>query len=400
MDFHTVLTQGWHGALAEMNLYFAEFFFGTFFPAFIFAAAIKCFVRERALTRWLGPRVRPLVSYSVALGSGLLFSVCACGVLPLFASVYRHGAGIGPATAFLVAGPAINITAIVLTWPFFGWKMTLARTVGTLALALAIGLLFGRLYRREEAGGEKRAPEPPPAHPPAPAPAEAAAPASDDLLDPAYNYLEDEELDEAHIPKPAWLVSLIFAVTFAYMTVGPVDFSHWMERQAANLLKVQLLLWYTAFLILFTLLALTREERRDWLSVVGHFVWKISWPLVVGLSLLGFVKGNITASLMHRVMTDWMGAGAHPVPAVLLASALAVPSYFGTCVSVVYVKLFVDFGMAPWAALAMFLGGPTISVASFLPIGRVFGWRKAFLLTGMILAGTVILSLLFIPLFR
>lgn len=385
MNLPPVLAAGLSGALAEMNLYFAEFFFGTFFPAFIFAAAIKCFVRERALTRWLGPRVKPLLSYSVALGAGLLFSVCACGVLPLFASVYRHGAGIGPATTFLVAGPAINLTAIVLTWPFFGWKMTFARTIGTLAMALAIGLLFARLYRGEE-GPEPAAPPP-------------ASPDADDLLDPAYNYLADEELDEAHIRKPAWVVFLIFAVTFAYMTVGPVDFSVWLERSLALQLKAQLLFGYSGFLILFTLLALDRGERRDWLQVVGHFIWKISWPLLVGLFALGFVKGNLTATFLHRVMTGWMGSGSNPLVAVLLSSLIAVPSYFGTCVSVVYVKLFVDFGMAPWAALAMFLGGPTISLASFLPIGRVIGWRKAFLLTGCILAGTILLSLLSIPFF-
>lgn len=412
MDIATILAHGRDGALAEMNLYFAEFFFGTFFPAFIFAAAIKCFVRERALTRWLGPRVSPLVSYPVALVSGLLFSVCACGVLPLFASVHRHGAGIGPATAFLVAGPAINLTAIVLTWPFFGFTMTALRTLGTLAMAIVIGLLFGRLFGEERRGegidafGAPSATGCPACQttgsvPPAAAAPPAEAPAEgDDLLDPAYNYLEDRELDEANIPKPWWQVALIFGVTFAYMTVGPIDFSTWFaERRTGVLLKVFLLYGYSAFLILFTLLALDRGERRDWLEVVGHFIWKISWPLVVGLAMLGFVKGNMTASLMHRVMTDWMGPTANPLGAVFLSSLIAVPSYFGTCVSVVYVKLFVDFGMAPWAALAMFLGGPTFSVASFLPLGRILGWRRATLLAGLIFAGTVLLSLASIPIF-
>lgn len=385
-DLSLILSQGLTGVLAELRLYFAEFFFGTFFPAFIFAAAIKCFIRERALTRWLGGEVHKALSYTVALVSGLLFSVCACGVLPLFASVYRHGAGIGPAVTFLVAGPAINVTAIILTWPFFGWSMTACRTVTTLAMALAIGLVFDRLYGHEDAHRTA-------------APATPAAD-GDDLLDPAYNYLADEELDDSFIPKPAWQVALLMGVTFLYMTVGPVDFGNYMERSAGNLLKAGLLFGYLAFLIVYTLTALDRTERRDWLAVVGHFIWKISWPLVLGLAMLGFAKGNLSNGFATHVVTTWMGSGSNPLVAVILSALIAVPSYFGTCVSVVYVKLFVDFGMSQPAALAMFLGGPTISVASYLPLVRVMGFRRATLLAGLIFLLTVLLALACIPFLR
>lgn len=394
MDIGTIIASGLAGSGHEVKQYFIEFFFGTFFPAFILAAGIKSFIRERSITRWLGPKVKPLISYSFAMGAGMLFSVCACGVLPLFASIYRHGAGVGPAVTFLVAGPAINITAVILTTLFFGWGMTIARTIGALGMAVIIGLAFAAIFKQPDDEEESI---PVPACDCREEPAPDTVTDDDDLLDPAYNYLADEELDEAYIPLARRHLVTLFIITFGYMLTGPVDFTPWLGPLKSANLKLSLLVGYIVYLAFFLFRVLSSEERRDWLNVVGHFIWKISWPLVTGLALLGFVKGNLSDGLMFDLVTRYLGDNG--ITSLAMASLFAVPTYFGTCISVMYVKFFVDFGMASGPGLAMFLAGPTISIPSFLPMVQIMGWKRASFVTGTIFILAIVLPLLLAPLY-
>ncbi len=120
-------------------------------PAFFIAGAISVFVSQASVMKYLGPAANKLLSYSVASVSGTVLAVCSCTVLPLFAGIYRMGAGVGPATAFLYSGPAINILAIVLTAKVLGWQIGLARAIGAVGFAYIIGLLMAITFRKEEA---------------------------------------------------------------------------------------------------------------------------------------------------------------------------------------------------------------------------------------------------------
>lgn len=111
-------------------------------PAFFIAGAISVFVSQAAVMKYLGPAANKLLSYTVASVSGTVLAVCSCTVLPLFAGIYRMGAGIGPATAFLYSGPAINVLAIVLSAKVLGWQIGLARAIGAVVFAYVIGLLM------------------------------------------------------------------------------------------------------------------------------------------------------------------------------------------------------------------------------------------------------------------
>ncbi len=119
-------------------------------PAFFIAGAISVFVSQAAVMKYLGPAANKCLSYSVASVSGTVLAVCSCTVLPLFAGIYRMGAGVGPATAFLYSGPAINVLAIVLSAKVLGWKIGLARAIGAVAFAYVIGLLMALTFRKEE----------------------------------------------------------------------------------------------------------------------------------------------------------------------------------------------------------------------------------------------------------
>jgi len=119
-------------------------------PAFFIAGAIAVFVSQASVMKYLGAGANKVVAYGVASVSGTVLAVCSCTVLPLFAGIYRMGAGLGPASAFLYAGPAINILAIILTARILGLEMGIARAVGAIGFAVVIGLLMHLIFRREE----------------------------------------------------------------------------------------------------------------------------------------------------------------------------------------------------------------------------------------------------------
>lgn len=119
-------------------------------PAFFIAGAISVFVSQAAVMKYLGVRANKILAYGVASVSGTLLAVCSCTVLPLFAGIYRMGAGLGPASAFLYSGPAINVLAIVLTARVLGIELGIARAVGAILFSIVIGLLMHLIFRKEE----------------------------------------------------------------------------------------------------------------------------------------------------------------------------------------------------------------------------------------------------------
>ena len=120
-------------------------------PAFFIAGAISVFVSQAAVLKYFGATAKKVLSYSVASVSGSVLAVCSCTVLPLFAGIYTRGAGIGPATAFLYSGPAINVLAIVLTARILGWELGLARAIGAVVFAVITGLLMALIFRKDDA---------------------------------------------------------------------------------------------------------------------------------------------------------------------------------------------------------------------------------------------------------
>ena len=114
------------------------------------------FVSQASVLKYFGAQANKILSYSVASVSGTVLAVCSCTVLPLFAGIYSRGAGIGPATAFLYSGPAINVLAIVLTARILGWQLGLARAVGAVFFAVVTGLLMALIFRKRRRGAHRR----------------------------------------------------------------------------------------------------------------------------------------------------------------------------------------------------------------------------------------------------
>src|SRR4030066_1172214 len=119
-------------------------------PALFIAGAIAAFVSQAAVLKYFGPQAKKVLSYSVASVSGAVLAVCSCTVLPLFAGIYKRGAGLGPAVAFLYSGPAINVLAIILTARLLGAEMGLARAIGAIVFSVVVGLIMAFIYRKEK----------------------------------------------------------------------------------------------------------------------------------------------------------------------------------------------------------------------------------------------------------
>ena len=138
-------------AFMMLQEYAREHVLTCLIPAFFIAGAIAVFVSQASVLKYFGAQARKILSYSVASISGTVLAVCSCTVLPLFAGIYTRGAGIGPATAFLYSGPAINVLAIVLTARILGWQLGLARAIGAVFFAVITGLLMAFFFRKDDA---------------------------------------------------------------------------------------------------------------------------------------------------------------------------------------------------------------------------------------------------------
>ena len=139
-------------ALALAKWYTREHVLLCLVPAFFIAGAIAVFVSQESVMKYLGAGANKVLAYGVASVSGSVLAVCSCTVMPLFAGIYRMGAGLGPASAFLYSGPAINVLAIILTARILGLEMGIARAAGAVLLSIVIGLLMHFIFRKEEVG--------------------------------------------------------------------------------------------------------------------------------------------------------------------------------------------------------------------------------------------------------
>ena len=315
-------------------------------PAFFIAGAIAVFISQAAVLKYFGAKANKILSYSVASISGTVLAVCSCTVLPLFAGIYTQGAGIGPATAFLYSGPAINVLAIVLTARVLGWQLGLARAVGAVLFAVVTGLLMALLFRKDEA---KRTA--------------------------GQVYLPDEaDRGRSLSQNGLYLLVLVLILIFAAFS-----------RPAASASG----LWSTIFAIKWYLTALllaglglilwywfTREEVREWGLASWGFMKQIFPLLAAGVLVSGFLLGRPGhAALLPEVWVQTL-VGGNSVGANFFAAVAAAFMYFATLTEVPILQGLIGAGMGQGPALALLLAGPALSLPSMLVIGSVMGWEK------------------------
>ena len=315
------LLQGGWNALLE---YLSAHVLTCLVPAFFIAGAIAVFISQASVLKYFGPQAKKLLSYSVASVSGTILAVCSCTVLPLFGGIYKRGAGIGPAIAFLYSGPAINVLAIVYTARILGFDLGLGRAIGAVAFAAGIGLIMATIYRKEES-------------------------------------LKDSAAFDALMADPEskkWWQQIVF---FAVL-VGILVFAASKNWIATGVLLVALafILWRW----------FTRTELGMWMKETLRFVRLIVPWLLGGV----FVAGIITTFVPQDAVANWVGGNS--LFANFIASFLGALMYFATLTEVPIVSAFMDLGMGKGPTLALLLAGPALSLPNMLVIRSIMGTKK------------------------
>ena len=367
-------------------------------PAFLIAGAMSTYISQGAVMRYLGPDAPKLVAFSVASVSGSLLAVCSCTVLPLFGGIYKRGAGLGAAIAFLYSGPAINIMAVVVTAKALGAEIGLARAIGAIFFALVIGAIMHLIYRKEEAQRtvtNKRG-------------------------------FTGEDLD-----KPMSAIVLFFALMVGILVFAnwaAADSAAWMQIyhwkwQITALLSISLgglLVWRwqwpkiqlvilaavvtLAAMIMPTipelpfvmgigglmLISTLRKDDREWAAQSWDFAKQIIPLLLAGVFIAGFALGR--PGHEGVIPSEWvaMAVGGNTLASTITASLLGALMYFSTLTEVPIVDALMGSGMGKGPALALLLAGPALSLPNMLVIRTILGTQKTLVYCALVVVMSTI----------
>jgi len=340
------IQQGISEAFLLFQEYAREHVLLCLIPAFFIAGAISVFIRQGAVIKYFGAKAKKILSYSIASISGAILAVCSCTVLPIFAGIYARGAGIGPATAFLYSGPAINVLAIILTAKVLGYRLGLARALGAIIFSVVIGLIMHFLFNREE---EKKRDQ-------------------SDLT----------ELEEAKEARPMWKTILYFAAM-----IGILVFINWGKSDPA--LNIWYLIYQAKWFIgAFLAIALAwmistwfkKEELKEWTLSTWIFAKQILPLLLAGVLIAGFLLGR--PGHEGVIPSQWIAkiVGGNSLGATLFASVAGALMYFATLTEIPILEGLLGAGMGQGPALALLLAGPALSLPNMLVIRSIIGTKK------------------------
>jgi len=340
-------------------------------PAFFIAGAISVFVSQGAVMRYLGPAARKAFAYPVAATSGVILAVCSCTVLPLFASIHQRGAGLGPATAFLYSGPAINVMAIILTARVLGPELGIARAVGAVAFAVVIGLLMQFVFRREEAARQ------------------------------AGGKLVMPDVTRGRAP---WQDGLYFAAMVGILVFANLGAPEGGVRGAwAALHAVR---WIVTGALALGLAAIVlkwfrRDELALWVDATWTFAKQIMPLLLGGVLVAGFLLGGPGSGEAGVIPGVWIerAVGGNSLGANFFASFVGAFMYFATLTEVPILQGLIASGMGKGPALALLLAGPALSLPNMLVIRSVLGNQKTLVFIGLVVVLSTVAGMIFGALF-
>ena len=387
-------------------------------PAFFIAGAISVFVSQASVMKYLGARANKVLAYGVASVSGSILAVCSCTVLPLFAGIYKMGAGLGPATAFLYSGPAINVLAIILTARVLGLEIGIARAVGAVVFSIVIGLLMHLIYRKEEtekANGQMAMPEP-----------EVSRPLWKNALYFASmvgilvfaNWARSGDVRAVFLCCPGGLTAYKIEgklVSQTEETVTIVDTAGKTHKVPANLMQdvqeieknnLYELIHRSRWIIVGALLAafaimvsawFSRPELREWVGATWGFAKQILPLLLLGVVAAGFLLGRPGPGHEGVIPTRWVNAavGGNSIWANLFAAIAGAFMYFATLTEVPILQGLIGAGMGKGPALALLLAGPALSLPNMLVIRSVMGTRKTAVFVLLVIVMATISGMIF-----
>ncbi|MCP4709076.1 MAG: hypothetical protein GY869_10655, partial [Planctomycetes bacterium] len=374
-------------------------------PAFFIAGAIAVFVSQGSVMKYLGAGAHKVLAYGVASVSGMILAVCSCTVLPLFAGIYKMGAGLGPATAFLYSGPAINVLAIILTARVLGWEIGLARALGAIIFSVVIGLLMHLIFRKKEL--EKARVQ--------------AVDTEIDVIRPLWQNgmffgVMVGILVFANWGKPGtttglwhgiysakWIITGLFSIALGIILIFWFRLAWWKMVAVAGPVVLLVVLFRHEPIIPFAagiigLSAITgagKGEAGEWFSSSWEFAKQILPLLFIGVLIAGMLLGRVDEEGL--IPSDWIAAavGGNSIRANLFASVAGAFMYFATLTEVPILQGLLGAGMGKGPALALLLAGPALSLPNMLVIRSVMGSKKTLVFILLVIVMATLSGIIF-----
>ena len=385
-------------------------------PAFFIAGVIAVFVSQGSVIKYFGANAKKWLSYTVAAVSGGILAVCSCTILPLFTSIYKRGAGLGPAIAFLYSGPAISILSIILTARILGIEMGIARVVGAVSFSVIIGLAMSFIFRKEEKAKKEEQMN-------IVLPAEKRP-----VWQTAFHFFTLVLiLVFANWGAPAasenWVWYHItggLGMLLCWSLVGILKLPVWKVLLAAvltgmaailanlfiaNAKSVPLVPMIVAIAALSVILLTdTRNDvNREWALSSWGFAKQILPLLAIGVAVAGFLLGSThdgtaIAGIIPSSWIEW-AVGGNSILSNFLASFVGAFMYFATLTEVPIIQGLLASGMGEGPALALLLADPSLSLPNMLVIRGVLGTKKTVVYVGLVIVMATISGYLFGMLF-
>ncbi|MBW1944463.1 MAG: permease [Deltaproteobacteria bacterium] len=397
-------------SLALAKWYAREHVLLCLVPAFFIAGAISVFVSQAAVMKYLGAGTLKVLSYGVASVSGSILAVCSCTVLPLFAGIWKRGAGLGPAIAFLYSGPAINVLAIILTARILGPEIGIARAIGAIVFSIVIGLIMHVMFLEEEQAKADMA-----LHMPEP---EAERPLWQNIT---YFGTMVLLLIAATWGEPSrsggfwytvfevkWYLTGLFALFLGAMLVlwmGVKPFKVVIAAivilgLAVTMPHQPLIAFSAGIFALAILLTTTRGEAESWFLSTWDFAKQILPLLLIGVLAAGLLLGRPGSEGL--IPSRWVGdlVGGNSLWANLFASIVGAFMYFATLTEVPILQGLIGAGMGKGPALALLLAGPALSLPNMLVIRNILGTKKTIAFVSLVVIMATISGLVFGHLFK
>lgn len=325
-------------------------------PAFFIAGAIANFISQENVIKYFGANTNKLLSYTVASVSGTILAVCSCTVLPLFAGIYKRGAGIGPATAFLYSGPAINVLAIILTARVLGFELGLARAIGAIIFSVVIGLSMHFIFRKDE---KKK------------------------NINAKNNFAKGKAEQEE---RPLWKTIFYFATM-----IGILIFANWGKDESIRIWQaIYNFKWFITGILLIILSWMlvkwfNKKERVQWVSSSWGFAHQILPLLLGGVLVAGFLLGRPgSEALIPKIWIENL-VGGNSLWSNLFASVVGALMYFATLTEIPILQGFLGEGMGKGPALSLLLAGPALSLPNMLVIRSILGTKKTLVFISLVI---------------
>lgn len=374
-------------------------------PAFFIAGAVGVFVSQASVMKYLGAKANKVLAYGVAAVSGTILAVCSCTILPLFSGIYRMGAGLGPACAFLYSGPAINVLAIVLTARVLGLELGIARAVGAVIFSIVIGLLMHFIFRREEeakAAAQMAMPEPE---------------IKRNLLQNGLyfasmvgilvfaNWGKPQEAEGLWVTiyNLKWVFTGVFYLTFSVILSLWFGLKPYKAVASVAAVSVAGLIYPDYPLVPFTVgsMALVlftstqKGELSDWFDTSWDFAKKILPLLLFGVVIAGALLGRVGNEGL--IPSEWIAkaVGGNSLWANFFASFAGAFMYFATLTEVPILQGLIGSGMGKGPALALLLAGPALSLPNMLVIRSVLGTKKTVVFVSLVIFMATLSGMIF-----